>query len=220
MWPGPHPGPQKGLKPGPRPGPGPKPPGPPGPHGRGKEGVCKRDFWRFCAFRVPDMANMEDIIKCMGSHVDELFPPCAEMVKNATAALDGFHAACDASLNAQCPDAIGSTRPTAKCIVEHLADLEHGCLAEISKLMIMKMQHGRPGPHPPGPPPMEGFSTGLDDAEFGIGIDLFGPSEDMEWGPGREHGPHKLVAGMAGAFCQNMPVCRCLPCSGPVDDVL
>jgi len=63
--------------------------------------VCKMDFFRFCAFRVPDMKNMEDIVKCMDSHLDDLCPPCKEMVQNATSSLLGFHAACDASLTAQ-----------------------------------------------------------------------------------------------------------------------
>jgi len=59
------------------------------------------DFFRFCAFRVPDMKNMEDIVKCMDLHLEDLCPPCKEMVQNATSALSGFHAACDASLTAQ-----------------------------------------------------------------------------------------------------------------------
>lgn len=63
--------------------------------------VCKMDFFRFCAFRVPDMKNMEDIVNCMSLHLDDLCPPCKEMVQNATASLAGFHAACDASLTAQ-----------------------------------------------------------------------------------------------------------------------
>ena len=99
---------------------------------------------RFCAFRVPDMNNMEDIIKCMNTHLNDLNPMCKEKVENATAALLSFHAACDASLEAQCPDAIGNSMHTGKCVAEHLADLQHGCLVEISKLMLMH-HRGPPG---------------------------------------------------------------------------
>ena len=101
---------------------------------------------RFCAFRVPDMNNMEDIIKCMNTHLNDLNPMCKDKVENATAALLSFHAACDASLEAQCPEAIGNSMHTGKCVAEHLADLQHGCLLEISKLIVERMQHrGPPG---------------------------------------------------------------------------
>jgi hypothetical protein len=33
---------------------------------------------------------------------------------------------------------------TGKCVAEHLADLQHGCLVEISKLMLMH-HRGPPG---------------------------------------------------------------------------
>lgn len=176
------------MPPGPKPGPprpGPPHPGPPGPGG---PSPCREDFFRFCAFRIPDMNNMEDIVKCMGAHLADLNPVCKEMVENATTALAGFHAACDASLTAQCPEAIGNTPHTGMCLVEHLADLEHGCLAEVSKLMMMKMKRhgGRPGPHP-----MEGHSTGIGSEEFDFGLDFFGPAEgmgvvDAEW-RGKSH---------------------------------
>ncbi|KAJ1473937.1 hypothetical protein T484DRAFT_1834183, partial [Baffinella frigidus] len=74
-------------RPGPGPGPGPPHPGPPGPDGPHgphcgpppPQMVCKDDFWRFCAFRIPDMKNMEDIVKCLDAHKADLAPPCAEM---------------------------------------------------------------------------------------------------------------------------------------------
>lgn len=61
---GPGPGPDPGP-PQPGPGPHPFPPGPgphPGPPGPPRpENVCRDDFMRFCAFRVPDMKNMEQV---------------------------------------------------------------------------------------------------------------------------------------------------------------
>jgi len=65
--------------------------------------------------------------------------------------------------------------------------MDHGCLAEISKLMVMKMEH-RGGQHGPKNT-MEGYSTGIGDFDFGL--DFFGASEGMmvmqEWDKGREH---------------------------------
>jgi hypothetical protein len=168
------------------------------------------DFFRFCAFRVPDMQNMEDIVKCMDAHVDELQEPCKMIVQNATAALAGFHAACDPSLKAVCPEAIGNTQHTGLCLVQHLAALSSPCLSEISKLMLMRMQHrGPPGPHPP-PPSMDGFSTGLGADAFDFSSDFFGPNDDFGPGGRVPHGgphggPHgkQFLVGMAGEcrFC-------------------
>ena len=186
-------------------------PGPP-------RGVCMRDFLRFCAFRVPDMKNMEDIIKCMDAHVDELLPPCKEMVHNATAVLNGFHAACDASLTAQCPDAIGKTPATRKCLVQHLVDLDRGCLAEISELIQKKMARGGSGGDlRPLPRPMDGFSTGgIGSEEFDLEGDFSGPRapSDIDWEqPGRFTGGFTPVhAALVGAIAAvlSMFVVKCL----------
>eukprot|EP00960_Hanusia_phi_P005239 151758-Hanusia_phi.AAC.1 len=139
--PGPHPG------PGPRPGPGPQP-GPGGdPHD--PKMVCKHDFMRFCAFRVPDMDNFEQIIKCMSDHSADLCPECRLIVQNISDDINAFHAACDADLQSKCPSAIGEPMKTHECIIVNLADLSHDCLAEISTLAQKMEKHG--GPH--GPPP-------------------------------------------------------------------
>lgn len=158
------------------------------------------DFFRFCAFRVPDMQNMEDIVKCMDAHVDELHEPCKMVVQNATAALAGFHAACDPSLKDVCPEAIGNTPHTGLCLVQHLAALSSPCLGEISKLMLMRMQNrGPPGPHSS----MDGFSTGLGADAFDFSSGFFGPDVDFA-GPGiAPHGDRKgkvFLVGMAGEF--------------------
>ena len=171
---------------------------------------------RFCAFRVPDMKNMEDIIKCMDAHVDELVPPCKEMVQNATAALNEFHAACDASLTAQCPDAIGKTPATGKCLVQHLADLEHGCLAEISELIQKKMAHHGGGGPPPHPHPMDGFSTGIGSEEFDLEADFVGPRApsdlDFERPGSFSRGSRPLHAALVGAIAAvvSMFVVKCI----------
>ena len=90
---------------------------------------------RFCAFRVDDMKNMEEIIDCLGTHLDDLQPVCHDIVVNATAALKTFHDKCDKSMQAVCPEAIGKPT-TPQCLVIHLADLEKECLAEISHIII------------------------------------------------------------------------------------
>jgi len=65
--------------------------------------------------------------------------------------------------------------------------MDHSCLAEISKLMVMKIEH-RGGQHGPKNT-IEGYSTGI--GEFDFGLDFFGASEGImvvqEWGKGREH---------------------------------
>lgn len=109
---------------------------------------------RFCAFRVPDMRNPEDIIKCLDSHLEDLNPPCQDMVKNATATLKKFHTACDPDFNNICPEAVGKLDKTHDCVIENLAALSSGCLQTISDIAKDMKKH-RPGPPPHGPGGMQ-----------------------------------------------------------------
>jgi len=104
---------------------------------------------RFCAFRVPDMDNFEQIIQCMQSHSADLVPECRAIVQNISDDIAAFHTACDTDMQAKCPDAIGQPMKTHECIIVNLADLSHGCLAEISTIAQKMEKHA--GPH--GPPP-------------------------------------------------------------------
>mmetsp|Transcript_31571 Transcript_31571/g.77421 ORF Transcript_31571/g.77421 Transcript_31571/m.77421 type:complete len:284 (-) Transcript_31571:168-1019(-) len=119
------------------PHPGPRPP----PHTH--DSPCKMDFWRFCAFRVPDMQNMEEIIECMKTHDEQLQPECKVLVDEASATIDAFHGVCDSSLTTLgCdPKLPSSYKP---CIVEHLDSLEKPCLTEISAIL---MKHAPKGPN-------------------------------------------------------------------------
>ena len=117
---------------------------------------------RFCAFRVPDMENMEDIIKCLDAHQEDLREPCKDMVANATATISKFHTACDEDLNKICPAAVGNSDKTHECVVENLAELSSGCLQAISDI-AKDMKNRHPGPHGPPHP----FSMGPPFSEFG-----------------------------------------------------
>jgi len=97
---------------------------------------------RLCAFRVPDMENVEDILKCMDEHVSDLEPECKEMVQDATKMLEEFHATCDPDLTEVCPNAIGKSMETSECVMLHLAELSKGCLTEITKIAGEFIQHG------------------------------------------------------------------------------
>mmetsp|Transcript_50750 Transcript_50750/g.120875 ORF Transcript_50750/g.120875 Transcript_50750/m.120875 type:complete len:292 (+) Transcript_50750:35-910(+) len=188
--------------PGPRPGPPhPGPPGPDGPHGPHcgpppPQMVCKDDFWRFCAFRIPDMKNMEDIVKCLDAHKADLAPPCAEMVTNITATLAEFHAACDPSLTEVCPDAIGKPA-TAPCMAFNLDKMETVCLSKLSEIMKNKAAQHRPGPPGPHGPPHGGmdFFPEHGAAFVGDGELSFFEGEEMR---GMRKNEHHFLPGFAG----------------------
>ena len=165
--------------------------------------VCKPDFWRFCAFRVPDMKNMEDVLKCMDSHIDQLAPQCAKIVANATKGLAEFHTACDPSLLELCPHDIGKAT-TGPCIAFNLDKLKPECLAELSAIMRKKAAMKSQGPGPP-PPPHGGIDFVLSDSAQFFGDEEFGaemlPSEasmamgaKMGWFKGPE-GPGMMRPG-------------------------
>ena len=124
----------------------------------------------------------------------------------------------DASLTAQCPDAIGKTPATRKCLVQHLVDLDRGCLAEISELIQKKMARGGSGGDlRPLPRPMDGFSTGgIGSEEFDLEGDFSGPRapSDIDWEqPGRFTGGFTPVhAALVGAIAAvlSMFVVKCL----------
>lgn len=102
-----------------------------------------RDFERFCAFRVDDMKNFDLVLACMQSHAAELEPECKAEVDAAAELIGTFHKACDDDIKASCPDVVsGNPQQTKDCIVEHLADLSKGCLAELSTLL---RHHEKPG---------------------------------------------------------------------------
>ena len=88
------------------------------------------------------------------------------------------------------------------CIVQHLADLENGCLAEISTIMQKKINGGgRPGPWP-----MDGVSVGVEPDEFVQEEDFMPVYHHM-----LHHGKSLVMAGIAGEGTKTSapyPLCR------------
>jgi hypothetical protein len=150
---------------------------------------------RFCAFRVNDMDNMEEIVTCMKAHDADLVPECKEKVDEAATTFSEFHASCDADLTAQgC--SLTDPKDYGKCIVLHLGDMSHECLVKVSDIMAKKM-------HPDGPHAGRGDALML----WPGWVEHLAMPDDM--GPGEHHpgmgGNHmplpKLVfASMLGAL--------------------
>lgn len=117
--------------------------------------ICKEEFMRFCAFRIDDMKNMEEIVECLDRHLDELGQPCKNATVFAAKFIEDFHNGCDDDLKEFCPTLIGKPEQ-GKCVLENLPELKKDCLVMVQKsiyLMIrMKNAHGPHGPHDMIPP--------------------------------------------------------------------
>lgn len=172
--------------------------------------ICKREFMRFCAFRVDDMANMEEIVMCLDRHIDQLSQPCKNVTAFAAHFIEEFHAGCDGSLSTFCPNDIGKPEQ-GKCIIEHLPSLSQSCLTMVQKviyLMIRVHEQMRPhraaGPHdtpsaiPPIPTSSDDFLMTPDMFFPGLLDDEADDSHSMWWMNSQDWKEHHLV--MMAAF--------------------
>lgn len=104
---------------------------------------------RFCAFRVSDMRNMEEIVTCMHNHDAELMPECKEHIDEVFADMAGFHTGCDESLK-KWEANVPNPEVYMPVIVEHLAELDAAtCLTKISEILMKHMEPHHPEPGPP-----------------------------------------------------------------------
>ena len=148
--------------------------------------ACRPDFLRFCAFRVDDMQDREQILKCMSNHESQLQPLCGEFVANATQKINKFHTACDSDVSTLCK--VTTLGPELrKCVVANLASLSKTCLATISELLSDMESHFPHGD-------WDDFSP----------EDFAGKGKGEGW-PGH-HRPHMFGAMMGASVCGGLIV--------------
>jgi len=104
---------------------------------KGHNGPCAQDVQTLC----PDASTHEDVHRCLREHADEVSPACAAKMEARREHFQAIRSACQADLDALCPDAQG--RDIGRCLHEHRTELSGTCTQTLDSLHKDCSQHSQ-----------------------------------------------------------------------------